>query len=326
LQGGGGNDTLVGGAGNDTYVINSTTVQVVENAGDGVDTVESSVNYTLGDNLENLTLSGTTLSRGYGNALNNVLTGSSNVANLLDGMLGDDSLQGKAKNDILRGGAGNDLMRELGGNNIFDAGAGDDTLEGKDGNELYIGGTGADVIRTGLGYDVISFNGGDGIDTVIAGAGRDNTVSLGLGIGNANLVLQKSGNDLVLALGVSDQLILRDWYAAEENHSVAKLQMIANSTVQIFDFQKLAGYFDSARQADPALVSWAFAERLGDALLSTHDAKALGGSSAYEYARSGNTQVVDLIGWFGELADPVFGVQVQGMVQTMPMPGATLEG
>ena len=59
LVGAGGADTLIGGLGNDTYVIDDGAHTLVENAGEGTDTVLAAVSYTLGDNVENLTLTGT---------------------------------------------------------------------------------------------------------------------------------------------------------------------------------------------------------------------------------------------------------------------------
>jgi Ca2+-binding RTX toxin-like protein len=58
LNGGAGVDTLVGGAGNDTYVVDNAGDVVTEVASGGSDTVQAAVTYTLGAEVENLTLTG----------------------------------------------------------------------------------------------------------------------------------------------------------------------------------------------------------------------------------------------------------------------------
>ncbi len=107
LDGGSGNDTMLGGAGNDTYVVNATGDAVTENANEGTDTVQSSVTYTLGNNVEHLTLTGSSGLSGTGNALDNVLTGNG-ANNTLTGNAGNDVLDGGSGSDTLRGGAGDD--------------------------------------------------------------------------------------------------------------------------------------------------------------------------------------------------------------------------
>ncbi|HCF9255606.1 TPA: hypothetical protein NI610_006634, partial [Pseudomonas aeruginosa] len=107
LDGKGGTDTLLGGLGNDTYVVERTTDVVTEYANEGVDTVESSVTWTLGNHIENLTLLGSSALNGTGNALDNVLTGN-NGSNSLTGSAGNDRLDGKGGTDTLTGGVGND--------------------------------------------------------------------------------------------------------------------------------------------------------------------------------------------------------------------------
>ena len=60
LDGGAGADTMIGGAGNDTYIVDNAGDVVTESAGDGTDTVSVARSaYTLGANVENLTLTGT---------------------------------------------------------------------------------------------------------------------------------------------------------------------------------------------------------------------------------------------------------------------------
>ena len=91
--------------GNDLYMVDNTGDSVTENANEGTDTVQSTRTYTLGANLENLTLSGTTAINGTGNTLDNVLTGNT-AANTLTGNAGHDTLNGGAGADTLRGGTG----------------------------------------------------------------------------------------------------------------------------------------------------------------------------------------------------------------------------
>ncbi|QLE57341.1 S8 family serine peptidase [Nostoc sp. TCL26-01] len=130
LNGGRGNDEMRGGAGNDTYVVDSTGDVIVENLNEGTDTVESSITYTLGANLENLTLTGIAAINGTGNTGNNIITGNS-------------------------------------GNNTLNGGSGVDTLIGGDGNDILIGGAGNDTLTGGLGRDRFTFNSrSEGIDKI----------------------------------------------------------------------------------------------------------------------------------------------------------------
>lgn len=122
VNGGAGADTLQGLAGNDTYIVDNVGDKVVEAANAGIDTVQSSVSYTLSANVENLVLTGSAAINGTGNALANVITGNS-AANTLSGGDGADILEGKAGNDSLTGGLGADVF-------IFNkAGQGIDTVK-----------------------------------------------------------------------------------------------------------------------------------------------------------------------------------------------------
>jgi Ca2+-binding RTX toxin-like protein len=137
LEGGGGIDTLVGGAGNDTYVTDGYDV-LVELSGGGLDTVRSSVSYTLRSNVEHLYLTGSAL-KGTGNSLANKITGNA-YANTLSGGSGNDYLDGGKGSDILLGGAGSDQIL------------------GRDGNDVITGGRGADVFTGGRGRDRFVFD------------------------------------------------------------------------------------------------------------------------------------------------------------------------
>ncbi|WP_460115155.1 M10 family metallopeptidase C-terminal domain-containing protein [Pseudomonas sp. H2_D02] len=193
LDGGLGIDTLVGGTGNDTYVVDNLKDVVSETStlAAEVDSVRASVNWVLGANLENLTLTGSANLNGSGNALNNVLTGNDGN-NLLDGLAGRDTLVGGAGNDtytldnagdsvVELADEGIDLVRTavshtLSANveNAVLLGAAALNLTGNASNNSLIGNAAANVLNGMDGADTL--DGGAGIDTLIGGTGNDTYV------------------------------------------------------------------------------------------------------------------------------------------------------
>lgn len=176
LDGGSGNDTMIGGAGDDTYVVGVAGDVVTELPGEGVDTVISSVAYTLSTHLENLTLSGTSAINGTGNAGENILIGNSG-ANALSGLGGDDVLEGRGGTDTLTGGAGNDGY-------LMARGYGSDTVVENDATSGNL-----DVARflSGVTYDQLWFR-------------RPSS----------------SNNLEITIIGTSDKLIIKDWYLGNQ--------------------------------------------------------------------------------------------------------------
>ena len=233
-DGGGGTDTLIGGAGNDTYVVDGTSDVVTEGASAGTDTVESSITYTLGANVENLMLTGTAAINATGNTLVNALTGNSGV-NLLNGGAGADTMAGGAGNDIYvvdnvadvvteAASAGTDRIDSsvtftLGTNveNLTLTGTAaingtgntlNNALTGNTGANRLDGGAGNDTMVGGLGDDSTSDSATD-VVTEAASAGTDrveSSVTYTLGANFENLVLtgttaiNGTGNTLVNAL------------------------------------------------------------------------------------------------------------------------------
>jgi len=148
LSGGAGADTLDGGAGDDLYIVDDFTDRIVEAVSGGRDLVRSTVDHTLANQVENLSLLGTAV-EGIGNRSANEIAGN-NAGNKLSGLDGQDSLYGHGGADTLLGGAGRD------------------SVSGGDGNDVVSGGAGADTVMGGAGRDAFLFQGpGDGADRVL---------------------------------------------------------------------------------------------------------------------------------------------------------------
>lgn len=227
LNGGTGADTMAGGAGDDTYVVDETGDVVTELADGGIDEVMSSVNtYTLGANVENLTLYTGYIDAiarsGTGNALDNIITGS-NGANTLSGLDGDDTLEGNDGNDALIGGNGADWL---------DGGAGNDTLTGGAGDDVFVvdsaldsvveaAGGGTDTVRASVSYtlaanvETLRLTGsgtidgsGNALDNRLFGNSGNNVLNGGAGAdrmnggaGNDTYIVDNAGDRVYEALG-----------------------------------------------------------------------------------------------------------------------------
>ncbi|RYE55212.1 MAG: calcium-binding protein, partial [Rhizobiaceae bacterium] len=184
LNGGGGADTLIGGLGDDTYIVDALDT-IIENPGEGTDTVRTSIaSYTLSANLENLV--GTAASGQWliGNELANAITGTAGN-DIIDGRAGADAMNGGAGNDIyyiddigdtLQDASGVDEVRtalatyNLG--STYYTGAIIENLTGISATGQYLIGTHlANIITGGIGGDII--DGRDGADTMIGGEGND---------------------------------------------------------------------------------------------------------------------------------------------------------
>ncbi|WP_414473404.1 right-handed parallel beta-helix repeat-containing protein [Microvirga sp. M2] len=194
-----GADIMHGLAGNDTYIVDHSGDVVVEQAGGGADDlVRSSITYTLTANVEHLTLTGTKAINGYGNALNNRITGNS-ANNVIKAGGGDDTLNGGGGADTLDGGGGNDtyyvddrndvvIEGATGGNadkvvtrvsttlsayveNMTAYGSSPIDLTGNRLNNTLTGNAASNVIKGADGNDVL--NGGGGNDALFGGTGYD---------------------------------------------------------------------------------------------------------------------------------------------------------
>jgi Ca2+-binding RTX toxin-like protein len=179
LDGGAGADQMAGGAGNDTYVVDNIGDQVTESANAGTDTVEASIDTTLGANLENLTLTGAAIV-GAGNTANNLIYGNAGD-NLLSGMDGADTLFGNAGNDTLDGGSGADRMA---------GGTGDDTYIVESAGDLVheATGEGNDTVRASVAYTLTT-----NVENLILTEGDATEAKVGAGT--------TAGNGLLISWG-----------------------------------------------------------------------------------------------------------------------------
>ncbi len=191
LTGGMASDTganrLFGGQDGDTYFVNSANDIVNEAPADtGIDTVFSSISYTLVNNVENLVLQDTGLLSGFGNNQANQITGNSS-ANFIDGGLGRDTMIGGLGDDVFIIRDSTDVVQELNGtlggrdtarsfvthtladnvenlillgtNPVNGTGNGAiNKLIGNDFANVLNGGLGNDILTGGLGTDVFLFN------------------------------------------------------------------------------------------------------------------------------------------------------------------------
>ena len=98
---------IYGNKGNDILITDHAKDKLIENAGEGLDTVKSSVTYKLSDNVERLVLIGTKNIDGKGTVGGDHIEGNAGN-NVLIGLQGADTLDGGRGNDILKGGAEGD--------------------------------------------------------------------------------------------------------------------------------------------------------------------------------------------------------------------------
>jgi Ca2+-binding RTX toxin-like protein len=129
---------------------------------------------------------------------------------------------------------GNDSLQAWAGENATMEGlAGDDVLNGNNGSDTLIGGTGDDIMRGGAGNDTYIFNLGDGQDTISendATAGNLDTIRFGAGIAAGDLTFTRSGKDLVLGInGSSDQVRILNW-GSGDSYRIERLEF-ADTTV-----------------------------------------------------------------------------------------------
>jgi trimeric autotransporter adhesin len=235
LLGGDGADSMAGGKGDDDYFVDSLGEKITEKNGEGTDTVNASVTFSLGAYLEHLDLTGTDGIGGYGNGFNNRIRGNSGN-NILDGNAGADTMEGGDGNDTYYVRELTDVVAENGLTDTDDevvymvalgliANVEHYTFKvttavnfaGTDVHNRITGGSGADTLAGGLGSDTLDGSGGN--DLLVGGAGNDVYV-----VGAAGDKVDESGGDL------SD---------FDEVRSAVTFNLTANGTTVLGDIENL---------------------------------------------------------------------------------------
>ncbi len=165
---------------------------------------------------------------------------------MLEGGVGQDQLLGGDDNDQLIGGDGDDVLFGEDGNDALFGGADDDVLLGEDGDDALFGDEGEDQLLGGAGADALFGGGGDDVlrggnhnDVLNGEAGADQLFGDGgndlylyrVGDGREEILDERGdnglwlldasalshleafdlGSDLVLRLGESQQVKIRNW-------------------------------------------------------------------------------------------------------------------
>jgi Ca2+-binding RTX toxin-like protein len=204
LSGDQGVDVMTGGKGNDTYSVDDFADTVNENAGEGRDTVETTLNHCqIGDAIENLTQTGDADMFGYGNDKNNVMIGNDGASTLL----------GFGGNDMLNGGAGADTLYGYAGNDTYIVDNLKDQAIERD-PETNVDDGGKDTVRSYVNYTIGDFienlallnsidpekktanlkGTGNALDNRITGNEADNKL---FGLGGEDIIRGGAGNDKI---------------------------------------------------------------------------------------------------------------------------------
>ncbi len=178
LVGGPGVDTMVGGVGNDTYYVDNISDVVIENKGEGTDTVYTTSSWSTSAEVEAIHVTGT-------NAVN--ITLNNTVGTRID------IVSTSMANDVFAGGSGNDTLNGGLGIDQLTGGAGSDTFE-FGGAGLSVGGFSNVSIRQDI---ITDFTGSSGIgqgDKIRLDKTNTFTALIGNGLGGLGAGEFVSGN------------------------------------------------------------------------------------------------------------------------------------
>jgi len=181
-----------------------------------------------------------------------ILSGTSDGDDL-NGGDGIDQINGYGGDDLLDGGNGDDIAHGGQGNDTLHVDGGDDALHGNYGDDTLFGGAGVDTLFGGLGEDLISgaddtgerdyINGGDGDDTLVAGA-----------------------NDVLTLGDGEDQVIVGSWINGDDAIELVDFDSSDDQLVLLWDMQN---------QPDPDIEIEAVPEAPDQSIIRINGAETL---------------------------------------------------
>jgi Ca2+-binding RTX toxin-like protein len=203
LDGGAGDDRMYGGLGDDTYIVNDATDYAIENSGEGIDTVKSSISIALRNNVENLVLTGSSALDGTGNGLANTITGNS-ADNTLLGLGGNDFLNGHGGHDHLDGGEGSDTYYIGSFTDYADAQIADTGSAGWD--ILRFAGTSAGTLVLGVGTGIDEVDVATNVGAT-ANFGGTTAINVDASASTSGVIIRgNSGANTLTGTGTNDNL------------------------------------------------------------------------------------------------------------------------
>jgi Ca2+-binding RTX toxin-like protein len=224
-----GADTMVGGKGDDWYTVDDAGDEVVELAGEGLDSVivNADIDYTLTANVEKLYLKGH--SNGTGNALDNLIYGSE-------------------YDNILDGGAGQDLMQGFGGDDTYYVDNVQDSVGEFDGDgyDMVFSTVDFDLSMRGQHAEVLSL----AVGNAVYGTGNDENNTI---FGNAgdNVLEGRGGSDVLSGLGGNDTFV----FHAHHTHGDVVYEFDGNGA-GAGDVLRFEGYGPGATLMQMSATEW----------------------------------------------------------------------
>jgi Ca2+-binding RTX toxin-like protein len=244
LSGGSGSDYLSGEGGSDTYLFGRGSGQdIIYNYDESIghqDIIQFAADVNAGDvvlvrsnNDLLLTISGTTdtlLVQNYfiGDGVGGFAVDAIRFADgtswdidtvkykVLQGTAGNDVLLAYAAGSVVNGNDGNDYLYGNNGADTLNGGTGNDFLFGRTGDDVLHGDAGNDYLQGDGGNDTYLFGRSSGQDTIYnydKTIGRQDAIQFAANINPSDIVLTRSGNDLLLAIsGTTDTLLVQGYF------------------------------------------------------------------------------------------------------------------